>query len=92
MKKETAQKMSEYAQTAPTPAKRDLTNCWEFWHRTERNIDGTPLRAKRTGVTKTWKTHPDDFRIPVKYGIRTNFYITPQNLNEWVISKIGDFK
>jgi hypothetical protein len=26
---------------------------------------------RRNGATQTWKTRPDDFRIPVKYGLRS---------------------
>lgn len=25
---------------------------------------------RRNGATQTWKTRPDDFRVPVKYGLR----------------------
>jgi hypothetical protein len=34
---------------------------------------------RRNGATQTWKTRPDEFRIPVKYGIRSYGNIT--NLN-----------
>jgi hypothetical protein len=33
-------------------------------------------RWRRNGVTKTWKTRPTEFRVPVKYGIRSYAYIT----------------
>src|SRR5574337_836976 len=43
--------------------------------------DATPqLSCRRAGKTKTWKTKPGLFRIPVKYGLRTSFYI--QNFND----------
>lgn len=47
------------------------------------NADGTPLRCRINGKMKTWKTRPADFRLPVKYGLRQCFYITPENLSEW---------
>lgn len=34
---------------------------------------------RRNGATKTWKTRPDDWSVPVKYGLKNHGYITPQN-------------
>ena len=48
------------------------------------NADNTPMRCRVNGKIKTWKTRPDDFRLPVKYGLRICFYITPENAHEWV--------
>jgi hypothetical protein len=48
------------------------------------NRDGTPVRCRVNGRCKTWKTRPDDFRLPVKYGLKECFYITPSNAHEWV--------
>lgn len=31
---------------------------------------------RRNGATKTWKTRPGEFRIPVKWGMRSYDYIT----------------
>jgi hypothetical protein len=42
----------------------------------------TPARTerwRRNGATKLWKTRPDEFRIPVKYGLRDYSYITELN-------------
>lgn len=42
----------------------------------------TPVRIvtwRRNGATQTWKTRPDDFRIPVKWGLRDYFQITHLN-------------
>lgn len=47
--------------------------------------DGHPLRTKggslvlwrRNGMTKIWKTRPNDFRVPVKRGLHNCDYITP---------------
>ena len=47
----------------------------EFWHMTVTNADGTPLRCRRNGVTKTWKREPGKFRIPVKIGLKKCGYI-----------------
>jgi hypothetical protein len=61
-----------------------------FEHVSQKNVDKTPVRARRNGKTKTWKTRPNLFKIPVKYGLRTYFYIQnfndsnqPTNADEW---------
>lgn len=51
------------------------------------NGDKTPLRARRNGKTKTWKTRPDDFRIPCKYGLYQYLYITNDNAHEWNVAE-----
>lgn len=35
--------------------------------------------VRRNGQTQLWKTRPDDFRIPVKYGLRDCGAITSSN-------------
>jgi hypothetical protein len=47
----------------------------EFWHVSEKNADGSPTRARRNGVTQTWKTRPGLFQIPVKHGLHGYGYI-----------------
>jgi hypothetical protein len=34
---------------------------------------------RRNGATQTWKTRPDDFRLPIKYGQKSYDNITPAN-------------
>lgn len=55
----------------------------EFWHMTERNTDGTPLRARRNGKTKTWVKRPHAWNIPVKYGLKQCFNITEGQAVKW---------
>lgn len=55
-----------------------------FHHVTGKNSDGTPTRCRVNGQCKIWKTRPDDFRLPVKHGLSTCFYITPENAASWV--------
>ena len=43
------------------------------------NADGTPQRWRRNGATKTWKTRPTHFRIPVKHGLYNYGYIDQDN-------------
>lgn len=64
-----------------------MTQPSELWHMTEKNRDGTPVRCRSNGKCKTWKTRPEEFRLPVKYGLRTCFYITEQNAHEWELPR-----
>lgn len=45
-------------------------------HIKSKNADGSPVRARVSGKVKVWITRPDDFRIPVKYGMYDSFYIS----------------
>jgi hypothetical protein len=53
-----------------------------LYHISEKNADGSPVRVRVTGKCKTWKTKPA-WRLPVKYGLRHSFYITPENNHRW---------
>lgn len=39
-----------------------------LFHIRQKNSDGSRLRARVNGKTKTWKTRPNAFEIPMKYG------------------------
>lgn len=54
-----------------------------FEHATIKNADGTPARCRAMGECKTWKTRPDEFKLPVKHGMYQSFYITDTNAHEW---------
>lgn len=54
-----------------------------FYHRTEKNADGSPLRVRVSGRCKTWATRPDEYRLPVKYGLYQSLAITERNASEW---------
>lgn len=41
---------------------------------------GAWYRARRNGATKTWKTRPGEFRIPIKAGFKACGYIEHNNL------------
>jgi hypothetical protein len=38
---------------------------------------------RRNGKTETWKTRQDDFRIPVKYGLKSCGQIHPGNAHHF---------
>lgn len=45
-----------------------------------------PLQVRRTGKTQTWKTRPNDFKVPVKFGLYESAYITHLNAHEWNVA------
>lgn len=57
----------------------------EFWHLTYRNADGTPLRVRANGKCKTWKTRPEEFKLPVKHGLRDYLYIEHNSAHAWCV-------
>lgn len=64
--------------------KEQIQSARGFERVTLKNKDKSPLRCRRNGATKYWKRNPERFRIPVKYGLYTCFYITELNVNDWV--------
>jgi hypothetical protein len=40
---------------------------------------GKIYRWRRNGATKTWKTRPTEFQVPIKYGLRDYSYLTDVN-------------
>jgi hypothetical protein len=62
-----------------------FTHGHTFHHHSATNADGSPARCRVTGRVKTWRTRPDEFRIPVKHGMRNSFYITHDNAHEWMV-------
>lgn len=64
----------------------DSTYRQTFYHVTARNADGSAVRARVNGRCKVWKTRPNEYRLPVKYGLRHCFYITHDNGAEWLLN------
>lgn len=58
-----------------------------FTHVSKTNADKSPLRVRRTGKTQTWKTRPNEFKVPVKYGLYEHTYITNANAHEWNVQE-----
>ena len=44
---------------------------------------GNPVRARVNGKCKTWKTRPEEFRLPMKHGLKSCFNITHDDAHEW---------
>lgn len=47
---------------------------------------GEIAKCRRNGKTQTWKTRPNDFKIPVKYGLYEYFYITNENADQFDVA------
>jgi hypothetical protein len=54
-----------------------------FAHFTSKDRRGNPHVCRVNGACKVWKTRPEDFSLPVKFGLKDCFYITPRNAAEW---------
>ena len=48
--------------------------------------NGRHWRIRRNGKTKLWATRPDEFRIPVKAGLKSTGYIHESNLHAYRVS------
>lgn len=59
-----------------------------LYHMREKNSDGSPVRCRINGKCKLWKTRPDEFRLPVKYGLKTCFYINEQTAAGWTVNEL----
>lgn len=55
----------------------------EFYSRSEFNRDGYPKRVRVSGKCKTWRTRPNEYRLPVKFGLYQSLYITHANAGDW---------
>lgn len=50
----------------------------------------TPKRVERwraNGAIKTWRTRPGEFRLPIKFGLRSYSYITELNAHEFHVAR-----
>lgn len=48
-----------------------------------RGSDQKPLRVRVSGMCQTWKTRPQEWRLPVKYGLYVNGTVTHLNACLW---------
>lgn len=58
-----------------------------FEHVELKDSRGNPVRCRASGKCQTWKTRPDEFKLPVKYGLYHSFYLNNLNANCWVVAK-----
>jgi len=60
-----------------------LKNGDHIHHNTATNADGTPQRFRISGKPKTWKTRPNEVKVPIKRGMYENGYLTEDNIAEF---------
>lgn len=58
-----------------------------FYHSWLKNADGTAMRCRANGKLKTWKTRPNEWRLPVVHGLKGYFYLTQNNAAEWTVDE-----
>lgn len=51
------------------------------YHVYNSNADASPQRWRVNGTAKTWKTRPNEVRVPIKHGLRSFNYLTHRNLH-----------
>lgn len=66
---------------------QDFINANHFEDKILKNADGTPVRYRRSGKTKLWKTRPNDFQIPIKRGLYSYGYITQDCMKDIIPKK-----
>ena len=49
--------------------------------------DGSPSKCRVTGKVQTWKTRPNEVKVPVKRGLREYGYITHHDLDRFTLTK-----
>lgn len=66
--------------------KEEAMTARNFVHVTAKGRDKQPLRCRAMGKCIVWKTRPNEFKLPVKYGLYQSFYITEANAHEWNVA------
>lgn len=49
--------------------------------------DSKTRRWRANGKCKTWKTRPDEFKLPIKHGLWTYSYLTHENAHLFELDK-----
>lgn len=62
----------------------EALNAQHFESLIHKNRDGSRLRARRNGKTKTWKTRSEQFEIPLKHGLKCCFRVNETEAKDWV--------
>lgn len=57
-----------------------------IYHIYLRNADKTPVRARITGRPKTYIRNPSRWYVPAKYGLKTHFRLSEENIEDWQLS------
>lgn len=66
--------------------KEQAQSARNFTHITLIGSDKLPVRCRAMGKCQTWKTRPNEFKLPVKHGLYQSFYITQDNADQWDVA------
>lgn len=66
---------------------RNLEYRQTIYNRYGRNADGSPERWRVNGKLKEWKNRPGEFRLPIKWGLKTGGYLTHQNAHMFTLTE-----
>jgi len=58
-----------------------------LYHKDYRNSDGSPERWRVNGQCKIWKTRPKEFRLPIKWGLKTGGYLDQTCPNNFFVNE-----
>ena len=50
-------------------------------------VEISVVNVRASGSCQTWKTRPDDFKLPVKFGLYASTYITQDNAGSFHLPK-----
>jgi hypothetical protein len=64
--------------------KEDAETKKNFIHVKLVDSKGNPVKCRASGKCKTWKTRPNECRLPVKHGLYNSFYLSHHNCEEWI--------
>ena len=61
-----------------------------IYHNVYTNADGSPQRWRVNGMVKTWKTVPNQVKVPIKHGLWDYDYLTDENMGMFRLEEIDD--
>ncbi len=57
----------------------------ELYHKDLKDSRGHSVRARVNGKIQLWKTRPNEFRLPMKHGLKDTFQLTQDNADQWTL-------
>jgi hypothetical protein len=48
-------------------------------------VKNSCMKYRRNGQTKTWKTRLEEFKVPIKHGLRDYAYLTHENADKFFL-------
>lgn len=80
--------MITYEQAGRLVHGQNLYSLTQSYPHRSKGASKAPVRVRVSGAVKVWgASRPGEFKVPVKYGLRQSFYITPQNAAEWTLDE-----